>query len=103
MTGQKYANGPLVLDAYRGLWERLSHVAGVEAAGGITSLPLSGHMAWGPITVEGRIPPPGENFINADQRIVAGRYFDAMRIPLLRGRLFDREGRGGRAARGRRR
>ena len=32
-------------------------------------------FAWGPITVEGRTPPPGENFINADQRIVGGRYF----------------------------
>jgi predicted permease len=89
MTGQKYANGPLVAGAYRDLWERLSHVTGVEAAGGITSLPLSGHMAWGPITVEGRVPPPGENFINADQRIAAGRYFDAMGIPLVRGRLFN--------------
>ena len=89
MTGQKYANGPLVAGAYRDLWERLSHVAGVEAAGGITSLPLSGHMAWGPITVEGRVPPPGENFINADQRIAAGRYFEVMGIPLVRGRLFN--------------
>ena len=89
MTGQKYANGPLVAGAYRDLWERLGHISGVAAAGGITSLPLSGHMAWGPITVEGRVPPPGENFINADQRIAAGRYFDAMGIPLVRGRLFD--------------
>ena len=89
MTGQKYANGPLVAGAYRDLWERLGHVTGVEAAGGVTSLPLSGHMAWGPITVEGRLPPPGENFINADQRIAAGRYFDAMGIPLVRGRLFN--------------
>jgi predicted permease len=44
--------------------------------------------AWGPITVEGQALPPGENFINADQRIVAGDYFPAMQIPLLRGRLF---------------
>ena len=54
----------------------------------MTSLPLSGYFAWGPITVEGRAPPPGENFINADMRIVGGRYFEAMEIPLLRGRLL---------------
>ncbi len=89
MTGQKYANGPLVLDAYRGLWERLNAITGIDAAGGVTSLPLSGHMAWGPLTVEGRVPPPGENFINADQRVVAGRYFDAMGIPLRSGRWFN--------------
>ena len=45
-------------------------------------------MAWGPITVEGRTPPAGEKFINADQRIVAADYFRAMEIPLRRGRLF---------------
>jgi predicted permease len=45
-------------------------------------------MAWGPITIEGRVPQPGEAFINVDQRIAAGRYFEAMRIPLLDGRLF---------------
>jgi predicted permease len=46
-------------------------------------------MAWGPITVEGRTPAPGEAFINADIRVVGGRYFEAMRIPLVAGRLFD--------------
>ena len=29
------------------------------------------------------------SFINADQRIVAGHYFAAMQIPLLRGRFFN--------------
>jgi predicted permease len=55
----------------------------------VTSLPLSGFFAWGPITIEGRLPPPGEKFINADQRTVSGRYFETMGIPLLRGRLFN--------------
>jgi predicted permease len=89
MTGQRYGDGPAVLGAYRRLWERLDPLPGVTASGGVTSLPLSGYFAWGPITVEGRIPLPGENFINADQRVVGGRYFQAMDIPLLRGRFFD--------------
>ena len=88
MTGQKYMNGPAVLNAYRELWERLGGLTGVEAVGAVTSLPLGGQFAWGPITVEGRVPPPGENFINADIRYAAGRYFEAMQIPLIRGRYF---------------
>jgi predicted permease len=48
-------------------------------------------MAWGPITVEGRTPPAGEQFINADQRTVAGDYFRVMEIPLRRGRLFNEQ------------
>jgi predicted permease len=77
------------LETYRQLWERLGALPGVTAAGGVTSLPLSQMFAWGPITVEGRIPPAGEAFINADMRMVGGRYFEAMEIPLVRGRWFN--------------
>jgi len=89
LTGGKYPNGAAVLEAYRQIWDRLGQLPGVTASGGITSLPLSGFFAWGPITIEGHVPPRGENFVNADQRIVAGRYFEAMRIPLVHGRYFD--------------
>ena len=54
MSGRKYAEAQAALEAYRRLWERLRHVPGVVAAGGMSALPLSGAMAWGPITVEGR-------------------------------------------------
>jgi predicted permease len=33
--------------------------------------------------------PPGERFINADERVAAGHYFETMQIPLLKGRLFN--------------
>jgi len=46
-------------------------------------------VCLGPITVEGRIPPPGEKFINADVRMVSGHYFQAMEIPVREGRLFS--------------
>ena len=46
-------------------------------------------FAWGPITVEGRVPPPGEKFINADMRFAAADYFGAMQIPRRRGRFFE--------------
>jgi len=89
MAGGKYIDVRVTRDTYRQLWEGLGHLPGVTAAGGVSVIPLGAVWAWGPITVEGRTPPPGENFINADQRVVGGRYFEAMEIPLLRGRLFD--------------
>jgi predicted permease len=46
-------------------------------------------FAWGPIVLEGRALPSGESFVNVDQRTVAGDYFAAMQIPLLKGRLFN--------------
>ena len=88
LSGRKYAEPDAALEAYRQLWERLRHVPGVVAAGGISALPLSGVMAWGPITVEGRSAAVDKGFVNVDIRTVGGNYFDALRIPLIRGRLF---------------
>jgi len=88
MTGRKYPDAAPVLETYRRIWEALRVLPGVSAAGGVSALPLSQMMAWGPITVEGRAPAPGEKFINVDIRIAAGDYFRAMEIPLRSGRLF---------------
>ncbi len=89
MTGERYKDKATVLAAYHELWQRLEHLPGVTSAGAVTSLPLSQMFAWGPITVEGRVPQPGEKFINADTRMVSGHYFQAMEIPLREGRFFN--------------
>ncbi len=89
MSGRKYTGAPVVTETYRQLWPRLDRLPGVTASGAVSALPLSQMFSWGPITVEGRTPQPGEAFINADQRIVSGRYFEAMDIPLRHGRFFD--------------
>jgi len=89
MTGERYKDKTAVLAAYRELWTRLESLPSVTSAGAVTSLPLSQMFAWGPITVEGRIPPPGEKFINADVRMISGHYFQAMEIPLREGRFFN--------------
>ncbi|MCC7186858.1 MAG: ABC transporter permease, partial [Acidobacteria bacterium] len=78
LTGPKYPGAPDIRQAYRALFDRLEALPGVETAGGVTSLPFSNFFAWGPITIEGRTPPPGERFINADQRTVGGRYFESL-------------------------
>jgi len=89
MTGERYRQDQPILSAYKQIMERLENLPGVASAGAISSLPLSQMFAWGPITVEGRIPPPGEDFINADVRITNGNYFQAMQIPLREGRFFN--------------
>ncbi len=89
MTGRRYSDKQVVLNTYKQLWERLERLPGASAAGGVTSLPLSQAFAWTPITVEGRTPLPGEKFLNADERLVGGHYFEAMGIPLRRGRFFN--------------
>ena len=91
LIGRKYSDQTAALNAFRELWDRLARIPGVKAAGGVSSLPLSQMFAWGPITVEGRVLPAGEEFINVDMRMVAGTYFRAMEIPLRGGRWFDEQ------------
>jgi predicted permease len=89
LSGDKYKDPKVVRAACRQFLDNLEHLPGVTSAGGVSSLPFSGMLAWGPITVEGRVLPPGEKFINADERVVAGHYFETMQIPLLKGRFFN--------------
>jgi predicted permease len=88
LTGRKYPDTAKVRTAYSELWPRLARVPGVSAAGGVSSLPLSNMMAWGPIVIEGRVPAANERFINVDRRVAGGDYFRVMEIPLRQGRLF---------------
>jgi len=89
LSGRQYNGAQPVLATYREIRERLDRLPGVRASGGCSDLPLTDSPAWTPIWIEGRTPPPGEKFINADLRVVAGRYFEVMEIPLRQGRLFN--------------
>jgi len=89
LNGRRYTEAAATVEMHRRMLERLGRIPGVAAVGSVSALPLSQMFAWGPVTIEGRVPAPGEAFINADVRTVAGRYFDALRIPLVAGRVFD--------------
>jgi predicted permease len=91
LSGDKYKDPKIVRATCHQFLENLEQLPGVTSVGGVSSLPLSEMFAWGPILVEGRVPPPGEKFINADERVITGHYFETMQIPLLKGRYFDEQ------------
>jgi predicted permease len=65
---------------------RVRALPGVEAAGYINHLPIAGDE-WGlHFAIEGRPKPKAGEAPRAVYRVVAPGYFQAMRIPLLRGR-----------------
>ena len=71
---------------YHQLIERVRSLPGVQAAGAINHLPLAGDL-WGwHFAIEGRPKPrPGEA-PGAVYRMVTPGYFEAMRLPVVRGR-----------------
>jgi predicted permease len=65
--------------------QRIRHLPGVEAAGAVDNLPLTGGSNQ-PVAVEGRPVVPMSEQPEVSVRVVTPGYFDAMRIPLLEGR-----------------
>ena len=68
------------------LQERLAAIPGVRAAGAISRLPVTGmYHDWN----VGRTDRQGD--VQANQRVVEGALFDALQIPIVRGRAFGRQ------------
>jgi len=70
--------------------DRVETLPGVQAAGTIQFLPLSGHTNNGPFHFVGRPLPADPNSMQSDVSTVSRGYFSAMGIELVRGRAFDR-------------
>jgi predicted permease len=68
--------------------ENLRAIPGVESAGAINFLPLTGFWGQQGFTVEGRPAPLKGQEPSADNRVVTPDYFRTMGISLLRGRAF---------------
>jgi len=91
LSRSKYDKPEKTANFWQDLEQRLSGLPGVETVGFITELPLSGQLNDAPFTVEGRPPVSPEQKFGADFRRVNQNYFQALRIPLLRGRNFTEQ------------
>lgn len=85
----KYAEDQQVANFYDQLLPRLAALPGVQSAAATNSLPLDTGAAYNSFVVEGRIPAPTDRQPDAETRIVHPAYFNALQIPLKRGRLLD--------------
>src|SRR5215468_34554 len=76
--------------------DRLRRLPGVESAAFVAPMPFSGGNVGSDFRIEGRPrPEPGQE-PGANNRSVTAQYFQAIRIPLLKGRYFtEQDERGG--------
>ena len=74
---------------YRQLMERISALPGVQSAGAINHLPLSGDVWSNSVSVEGQADAAPSQMPHAVIRAILPGYIPAMSIHLLEGRNFD--------------
>lgn len=84
----RYKEDAQVIAFWNQLMDRVRGLPGVQAAGATGNLPLSGNYNDSVILAEGYAMAPGESLISPFNTSVTPGYFDAMSIPLKRGRLF---------------
>ena len=90
LPGTRYATTAQVENTVRQATERIEGLPGVEFASAALVIPMGGSAIDLPFIIEGRVPAQGK-FEGDDQwRFVSSHYFEALHIPLLHGRTFDR-------------
>src|SRR4029077_14332652 len=89
LPAARYRDLPQRAAFYTQLFERLSALPGVRAAGAVSELPLGGANNMGTFEIESRPTPRGGDLPHADWRSASPPYFTAMNIRLVAGRLFD--------------
>ena len=84
-----YSKPEQVRGFYADLLDRVQRLPGVQAAGAVSALPLSGEGGSGTMTIDTQSVPLENSTPEADQRVVTPDYFKAMGISLVRGRTFE--------------
>jgi len=67
---------------------RLNALPGVKSAGMTSVIPFGDGWSTASFNIEGLVVPPGQNGPWGDYRVSSPRFFEALRIPLEKGRLF---------------
>jgi len=89
LPGRKYDSPAKTLRFFEDVTRRITSVPGVESAGMISYLPFSGLGAGTGFTIVGQPPPPPGQELVTDVSVCDDGYFQTMRLPLVRGRLFS--------------
>lgn len=88
----KYAGGDRLRTFYRDVENELAGLPGVRAAAIGGNVPLDGSFMSQNVEVVG-VPATGSALPQAQYQIVSARYFEALGIPMLKGRAFSRDDR----------
>ena len=89
LPGRKYTEPAKTLPFFHDATRRIRALPGVQSVGMISYLPFTGLGAGTGFTIVGEPPPPpGQDYVT-DVSVCDNGYFQTMRLPLVKGRLFS--------------
>jgi putative ABC transport system permease protein len=88
IPGSRYDSASKVVNFYHTLSDRIAAQPGVVAVGAVRQLPATEQSWSSSFAVKGR--PTMAEGADVVHREVSGDYFGVMKVPLLKGRVFDR-------------
>jgi putative ABC transport system permease protein len=88
LPAHEYSTQQRVDDFLNELQNRLEALPGAKSVGFSTNIPVVGQNSGRLIAPEGYVKKSSEGWIIASNYLVHGSYFEAMHIPLIRGRYF---------------
>jgi predicted permease len=89
LPATKYKEPAQRANFYKEALQRIRALPGVQSAGAVSNLPLSGDNSSGSFRIEGREVPQGQSLPHGDRWAASDNYFSTMKIPIVRGRFFD--------------
>jgi predicted permease len=88
LPDQKYPTDASRRLFYRQALDRVRALPGVQSAGSVNILPLSGSNNSGTVTIDTNSVTPDKRYLEADWRPVLPGYFETMGVRLIAGRFF---------------
>ena len=95
LTKDKYAEPEKCVLYVNQTIEKLKALPGIESAAFVAPMPFSGGNVGSDFRIEGRPEPQPGAEPTANNRSVTSEYFQAMKIPLIKGRFFSEQDRRG--------
>jgi putative ABC transport system permease protein len=91
LPSRKYDTDPKVINFFKQATDKIRAIPGVETAGAINTLPFSGPHSGTNLDIEGQPKLPSSQGLSTGICVTDMNYFQAMGIPLKRGRLFTQQ------------
>ena len=83
LPATKYKEPAQRANFYKEALQRIRALPGVQSAGAISNLPLSGDNSSGSFQIEGREVPQGQSLPHGDRWAASTDYFSTMKIPII--------------------